>query len=690
MSEDSEASLVLTVSAETLPHRIHGQLSIEKHSETHYSVIFCSVDEYTSVDIDCVYVDVKEKTVNMREPQAEDQILERSYFVPDRGHLQLFQEAQSDCQLVCNLFLELNSRFRDVYYAALYSELGVHQTSTIDEELERLQVLSMGKLEREIAGEDESENTKPIAASSTVAKFAKNAKQTATVECFYCSKNNTEDDVPDFFNHPYVPLNFDKKHLYMCSICLDNWREYRETAKQDKQLILTGEINEEVCALCSDTPDVLVLCSGCQRSFCNDCLRKVLGSTLYESVVNNNEINWRCMSCSNKITAKPILSRDVWISWKKIELFSSTVESSSNFKRVSSSAVAAGALNGSVGKTKKSVVALSPPPKRQRGALAPAPSVSSKAKASPPPTAPHSSAARAKTQSKPPSATANKGKVKKEPDQTPLQANVDEVFYFAQYCNYLEESLRLPKKIASNSKAAVHEMTDDACFLCKDGGEVIECDFCFSAPPITSSSTSANSSISSKNNSRKKTNRCLKVYHTYCLDFAVPDTVAQWLCPRHFCSACGSKDALRFVCVFCPLTLCRNCPATFAEKYQRDTFFLMPQVPASHSPYADATLIACDHCAEMLRRAELRPDLLEARQFLVLGDQCKYKETLTAESKRDEAVHSTGSLGAFSDEEEDDGDKHNGVEVAGEREEDKMVVTDEEEDAKSINQSTVL
>ena len=81
-------------------------------------------------------------------------------------------------------------------------------------------------------------------------------------------------------------------------------------------------------------------------------------------------------------------------------------------------------------------------------------------------------------------------------------------------------------------------MTDDVCFLCKDGGELIECDHVFRG-----------------SNKRK---RCQRVYHTYCLSFAVDDNSKHWTCPKHFCDSCGSKK-LEVVCKYCPMSLCEPC-----------------------------------------------------------------------------------------------------------------------------------
>ena len=88
--------------------------------------------------------------------------------------------------------------------------------------------------------------------------------------------------------------------------------------------------------------------------------------------------------------------------------------------------------------------------------------------------------------------------------------------------------------------------TDDVCFLCKDGGDLIECD-----------------DLKSKHCDSRK--RCKKVYHSYCLSYVVEDDGRDWRCPRHFCDYCGTVN-LKYVCKFCPMSICKACPAAMVRK----------------------------------------------------------------------------------------------------------------------------
>ena len=116
---------------------------------------------------------------------------------------------------------------------------------------------------------------------------------------------------------------------------------------------------------------------------------------------------------------------------------------------------------------------------------------------------------------------------------------VDEVYYFGIYLNYYYDNVYSLTK----DRRALLTITDDACFLCKDGGDLVECD-CF---------------YPSNRNSR-----CLKTYHECCLGFKLQED-QEFRCMRHFCDICG-ETTLKYVCYFCPISLCANCPESFVEK----------------------------------------------------------------------------------------------------------------------------
>lgn len=84
---------------------------------------------------------------------------------------------------------------------------------------------------------------------------------------------------------------------------------------------------------------------------------------------------------------------------------------------------------------------------------------------------------------------------------------LDAVYYFGIYLKYYNDNIY---KLAKDKPRVNLTITDDACFLCKDGGNLVECD-CVSA-------------------SNKKS-RCLKTYHQECLGYVLEDDV-EFKCAR--------------------------------------------------------------------------------------------------------------------------------------------------------------
>lgn len=89
-------------------------------------------------------------------------------------------------------------------------------------------------------------------------------------------------------------------------------------------------------------------------------------------------------------------------------------------------------------------------------------------------------------------------------------------------------------------------LSEDVCFLCKDGGDLYECDH-----------------VDKKNTHDHK--YCNKVYHNYCLAKMI-DNDDKWECPRHSCHYCQSKK-VKFVCQYCPVSICNKCPEKFDDEY---------------------------------------------------------------------------------------------------------------------------
>lgn len=65
-------------------------------------------------------------------------------------------------------------------------------------------------------------------------------------------------------------------------------------------------VAQEICAVCSAVPSTLVMCSDCPRSFCNDCLDRLL--TVEQKATMQNEDIWRCFRCVRTLKRRLQLS----------------------------------------------------------------------------------------------------------------------------------------------------------------------------------------------------------------------------------------------------------------------------------------------------------------------------------------------------------------------------------------------
>lgn len=86
------------------------------------------------------------------------------------------------------------------------------------------------------------------------------------------------------------------------------------------------------------------------------------------------------------------------------------------------------------------------------------------------------------------------------------------------------------KKKQDKRKREEHQESDDWCFVCKDGGELILCDH----------------------------KDCSKVYHSDCVkDNSLMKTGQFWTCERHSCFICHKTT--RYYCFCCPNAICGRC-----------------------------------------------------------------------------------------------------------------------------------
>jgi hypothetical protein len=214
----------------------------------------------------------------------------------------------------------------------------------------------------------------------------------------------------------------------------------------------------------------------------------------------------------------------------------------------------------------------------------------------------------------------------------PVDADKDEVFYFGQYMLFCHETYSVPsapKLSAALLKGGLD--SEDICFLCKDGGDLIECDYKHGGQK------GANGAAAAACN-------CLKVYHEYCLSYIVPDDEdTQWCCPRHFCDSCGAKE-VHFMCIYCPIAICKNCPENFVATYGLQDYLPVPRRVAQSKTAkslvdeygnrdTDIQLVVCETCIGHAKKVVSRGEV-KAALALDLSSMSKFPGIVSGVKKQ--------------------------------------------------------
>lgn len=140
--------------------------------------------------------------------------------------------------------------------------------------------------------------------------------------------------------------------------------------------------------------------------------------------------------------------------------------------------------------------------------------------------------------------------------------------------------------------------SEDVCFGCKDGGRLIQCDV----------------------------RGCKKVYHKSCTLNNPPPAKGKWMCPRHFCNGCNKTDNIAFMCAFCTIASCKDCPSIIQNHFGWNDYVVLPNHMLHPNDclekYANITWIACHLCTKHLKERkkkhpmELDPlDMSNVQQF---------------------------------------------------------------------------
>lgn len=570
----------------------NGELLLIKLKDTHFVIRFLSSGSSIGYDIDdIVAIDVGSKRVVIAlDPPSHDHI---TIIILLREELITLQTMLNWCTRLSDLSLTMQSLSRDYYFAGVYSAMEKPEEAAL--------------LNSNIAALIPPDN-KPfeILELSVEESNLDEATRTAilTTPCVFCRTEKRNAPGIDFFIHPYVPFNYSGASIAMCDTCLAAWQKHRDMAIRANELVLDGEENEELCGICSDTPAEIVMCSSCVRSFCNHCLQQVL--TTQELLDMQKELHWVCMICSHGSMHKDPLPRG---RWTKIE-FINTSYSPYDFEvsPVSLSFPMRPLRKRTTDEDETAMTLVKRKGKgRPKGADRDAdgtPAKSSKRKSEPALTADNAEeliAAAPKTSKiktealldvevpKPKKSRGSKmiaAALQSEgtfvaPNATVLGApSAATTDVFLQYHDFIVKQ----RSVARRGKP-LNLGTEDCCFLCKDGGDLVECDhFC---GPM----------------------RCLKVYHEECLCFKVQQSDKEkWTCPRHFCDMCGEQD-IAFACQYCPLSFCGSCKYRVAIQLDKARYvpinFVVNYfaVASKHEANQAVQFIICQGCLEDVDRS---------------------------------------------------------------------------------------
>lgn len=257
---DIFAEMVVTIAARY--GNCNGHLILYRRTDTLYTVEFKDCDEKVLIqsDIDSVHIDIKSALVRIFEPGPDGDV-DASFEIPDRRHLQIFHDAQRECQEICNMTLELITRLRDVYYAGVFRSVDAGSEAVVSERMRELQEIAKQSFLRRVSAAKPKHHSQSSRRRRKVNNHMMEIapKQVESdddpvggelitedgpVRCFYCKQQS--DDSTTHYVHPFVPRDFSQHPIFMCNICIDNWKLYRDDALYESRLVLPGEVNEEV------------------------------------------------------------------------------------------------------------------------------------------------------------------------------------------------------------------------------------------------------------------------------------------------------------------------------------------------------------------------------------------------------------------------------------------------------------
>jgi hypothetical protein len=213
---------------------IKGKLSVICISDTHFLGSFHETNTNAdrkrrdiNLTFDLDWLDLLDDKIQLN--IHEEQI----YFdVPDILELSLLLEAIIECRELCDATLRLKSLVEDIYYAGVYSSMADPGDMDLQEELTIL-----GRKSNSFKIFDLPIREDVVEITESVSKMSSNIE----IYCIYCDYLVTDVASPrEFVVHPFVPVDCFNKPVYMCDICVNNWKDFRDKATQEDILQLPG------------------------------------------------------------------------------------------------------------------------------------------------------------------------------------------------------------------------------------------------------------------------------------------------------------------------------------------------------------------------------------------------------------------------------------------------------------------
>lgn len=234
MSEDSRICYVNSYSRSVLTNiKVFGVFSLHQISENIYLCEFSSCDDLHNAIADIDDLDIYSSHLSLNSDNGE----QFEYTFLDNFEFNLIISTIEECKHLCDISLRLQSLVRDIYYSGVYSNAIHNLDINIMDNL-------LNQLENQFGNNEpwrifEEPQFNEIIEDPTILDIK--IDDLPNIICFYCSSKGS-DITNEFLVHPYVPNNFDYNPIYMCTICVNLWKEYRDKAEADDGLKLEGNI----------------------------------------------------------------------------------------------------------------------------------------------------------------------------------------------------------------------------------------------------------------------------------------------------------------------------------------------------------------------------------------------------------------------------------------------------------------